>query len=77
MQRLAELQLYLAVRGAATASRAAWRREDADADAADRAALPAAIAEEAEDSGELGAHLQEAGIGPPMRRRGRDPEWYR
>ena len=64
VQRLAELQLYLAVRGVARAAvtRGAWKREDAEADATDRAALPGAIAEEAEGSSALGAMLQEAGM---------------
>ena len=48
--RVADLQLYLSVRLAVDA--AGWRRADADADREDRAALPAVIANEAED----GAH---------------------
>ena len=64
VQRLAELQLYLAVRGVARAAvtRGAWKREDAEADVTDRAELPGAIAEEAEGSSALGEMLQEVGM---------------
>ena len=64
VQRLAELQLYLAVRGVARAAvtRGEWKREDAEADKADRVALPGAIAEEAEGSSALADMLQEVGM---------------
>ena len=45
--RVADIQLYLAVRLAVDADR--WRRADAKADREDRAALPVIIANEADD----------------------------
>ena len=59
-ERLTDMQLYLAVRVAVDT--AGWAREDERADAEDRAALPAAIASEADDDAALTDMLRAVGM---------------